>query len=91
VDVRTLALGRLALADLKKDANGFDLPIALGLLLGSGQVALDRPGNFALVGELALTSQTRPVKGSGNNKCHAPKLGDVHRMGTCLPLFTYPV
>ena len=54
VDVRTLALGRLALADLKKDANGFDLPIALGLLLGSGQVALDRPGNFALVGELTL-------------------------------------
>src|SRR5947209_2566194 len=53
----------LAPADLKKDANGFDLPIALGLLLGSGQVALDRPGNYAIVGELALTGETRPVKG----------------------------
>jgi hypothetical protein len=31
------------------------LPIALGLLLGSGQVAFDRPGSFAIVGELALT------------------------------------
>jgi hypothetical protein len=33
-------------ADLKKDAGGFDLPIALGLLPGSGQVAFDRPGSF---------------------------------------------
>jgi magnesium chelatase family protein len=34
-------------ADLKKAAGGFDLPIALGLLLGSGQVAFDRVGSFA--------------------------------------------
>jgi magnesium chelatase family protein len=53
----------LAPADLKKDAGGFDLPIALGLLLGSGQVAFDRPGSFAVVGELALTGETRPIKG----------------------------
>jgi magnesium chelatase family protein len=50
-------------ADLKKDAGGFDLPIALGLLLGSGQVAFDRPGSYAIVGELALTGETRPLKG----------------------------
>jgi magnesium chelatase family protein len=58
-------LGRreLAPADLKKDAGGFDLPIALGLLLGSGQVAFDRPSSFAIVGELALTGETRPIKG----------------------------
>ncbi|RUL89306.1 YifB family Mg chelatase-like AAA ATPase [Tautonia sociabilis] len=54
----------LAPADLKKDAGGFDLPIALGLLLGSGQVALERPGAFAVVGELALTGETRPIKGA---------------------------
>ena len=53
----------LAPADLKKDAGGFDLPIALGLLSGSGQVAFDRPGSFAIVGELALTGETRPIKG----------------------------
>jgi magnesium chelatase family protein len=53
----------LAPADLKKDAGGFDLPIALGLLLASGQVAFDRPGSYAIVGELALTGETRPVKG----------------------------
>jgi magnesium chelatase family protein len=54
----------LAPADLKKDAGGFDLPIALGMLLGTGQAAFDRAGNFAVVGELALTGETRPIKGA---------------------------
>jgi len=63
VNIRTLSPGRSAPADLKKDANGFDLPIALGLLVASGQVAFDRPGNYAIVGELALTGETRPIKG----------------------------
>ena len=63
MNARTSPARNLAPADLKKDANGFDLPIALGLLLGSGQVAFDRPGNYAIVGELALTGETRPVKG----------------------------
>ena len=53
----------LAPADLKKDAGGFDLPIALGLLVGSGQAGLERPGNYAVVGELALDGETRPIKG----------------------------
>ncbi len=53
----------LAPADLKKDAGGFDLPIALGLLSASGQVALDRAAEFSVVGELALTGETRPIKG----------------------------
>ena len=33
------------------------------MLLGSAQVAFDRPGNYAIIGELALTGETRPVKG----------------------------
>ena len=53
----------LAPADLKKDAGGFDLPIALGLLLGSGQIALERTVSFAIVGELALNGEARPIKG----------------------------
>jgi magnesium chelatase family protein len=60
---RVLSECNLAPADLKKDAGGFDLPIALGLLLGSGQIELERPGKFAVVGELALTGQTRAIKG----------------------------
>ena len=54
----------LAPADLKKDAGGFDLPIALGLLSGQRRrCRFDRPGSFAVVGELALTGETRPIKG----------------------------
>ena len=53
----------LAPADLKKDAGGFDLPIALGLLQASGQARAERPGSFAVVGELALDGETRPIKG----------------------------
>ncbi|AGA27615.1 YifB family Mg chelatase-like AAA ATPase [Singulisphaera acidiphila] len=53
----------LAPADLKKEASGFDLPIALGMLVGSGQAAIERPGRYAVVGELALTGETRPIKG----------------------------
>ena len=59
MNARTSPLRNLAPADLKKDANGFDLSIALGLLLASGQVAFDRPGNYAIVGELALTGEER--------------------------------
>src|SRR5258708_4339703 len=44
----------LAPADLKKEAGGLDLPIAIGLLIGSGQAAIERSGNFAILGELAL-------------------------------------
>jgi magnesium chelatase family protein len=54
----------LAPADLKKDAGGFDLPIALGSLVASGQLSLDRTGDFAVVGELALTGETRPIRGA---------------------------
>jgi magnesium chelatase family protein len=72
----------LAPADLKKDAGGFDLPIALGLLLGSGQVALDRPGSFAVVGELALTGETRPIKGA---LAMALQAADEKRDGLLVP------
>src|SRR3989442_5684204 len=54
----------LAPAELKKDAGSFDLPIALGLLAGSGQLASDVLDRYAIVGELALEGSTRPVKGA---------------------------
>src|ERR1017187_3392426 len=77
----------LAPADLKKDAGGFDLPIALGLLLGSGQVAFDRPGSFAFVGELALTGAPSHQGRTGDGlagrrrKTHRPLGPDGQRPG----------
>ena len=54
----------LAPADLPKEAASFDLPIALGILAGSGQVAAERLAEYAVVGELALDGTTRPARGA---------------------------
>jgi len=54
----------LAPADLPKEAASFDLPIALGILVGSGQVTAERLKQYAAVGELALDGTTRPTKGA---------------------------
>ena len=53
----------LAPADVKKEGPSFDLPIALGMLAASEQINATRFGDFAIVGELALTGAVRPVKG----------------------------
>jgi magnesium chelatase family protein len=54
----------LAPADLRKDAGGFDLPIALGLLVATGQLLPEQLKDFASVGELALDGSVRPIKGA---------------------------
>ena len=54
----------LAPADLKKDAGSFDLPIALGLLVATGQMLPEQLRDFATVGELALDGSVRPVNGA---------------------------
>ncbi|PQO41846.1 magnesium chelatase [Blastopirellula marina] len=53
----------LAPAELPKNAASFDLPITLGILLGSGQLESDRLSEYAIVGELALDGSTRPIRG----------------------------
>jgi magnesium chelatase family protein len=54
----------LAPADLRKDAGSFDLPIALGLLVATGQLLPEQVDGYALAGELALDGSVRPVKGA---------------------------
>ena len=54
----------LSPADLPKDAASFDLPIALGLLVASGQLSSEIFNQFAAVGELALDGSVRPSKGT---------------------------
>jgi magnesium chelatase family protein len=54
----------LAPAELPKSAGGFDLPIALGLLVATGQLLPEQLRDFATVGELALDGSLRPVKGT---------------------------
>jgi len=52
----------LAPADLKKQGPAYDLPIALGYLLASDQIAFDAKNNL-FVGELSLDGSIRPVNG----------------------------
>lgn len=53
----------LAPAELPKDGTGFDLPIALSILLVSGQLQPRQVKNALFVGELALDGQLRPIRG----------------------------
>jgi len=54
----------LAPAELPKQAASFDLPISIGILAGSGQIASEKFDRYAVVGELALDGTTRPAKGA---------------------------
>ncbi|OUW85533.1 MAG: magnesium chelatase [Saprospirales bacterium TMED214] len=54
----------LAPGDLPKQASSFDLPVALGVLAGSGQLSAERLEEYAVVGELALEGTARPIKGA---------------------------
>ncbi len=53
----------LAPANIRKEGSGFDLPIAVGILGASGQLAPSALEDVALVGELALDGHVRPVRG----------------------------
>lgn len=54
----------MAPAELPKQAASFDLPITLGILAGSGQMASELFESYAVVGELALEGTMRPIKGA---------------------------
>jgi magnesium chelatase family protein len=54
----------LAPADLPKESGRFDLPIALGILAASGQIPAARLGDYEFAGELALTGDLRPIRGT---------------------------
>ncbi|MFQ3323592.1 MAG: magnesium chelatase family protein [Pseudomonadales bacterium] len=53
----------LAPADLPKEGGRFDLPIALGILVASGQIPPAAIENYEFLGELALGGEIRPING----------------------------
>jgi magnesium chelatase family protein len=53
----------LAPADVRKEGAAFDLPIAVGILLASGQIMCKAPQSAIILGELALDGKLKPVKG----------------------------
>jgi magnesium chelatase family protein len=54
----------LAPADLPKEGGRFDLPIAVGILMASGQLQSNGVANCEFYGELSLSGELRPVVGA---------------------------
>ncbi len=55
---------RPAPADLRKEGTGYDLPIAVGILIASGQIDGRIADDALFLGELALNGELRHVQGS---------------------------
>lgn len=53
----------LAPADLKKEGPGFDLPIAISLIAHRCRIPITTLKETAMIGELALNGELRPVRG----------------------------
>lgn len=54
----------LSPADVRKDGTAFDLPVALGALVASGQLTPASMAGLLCVGELGLDGSIRPVRGA---------------------------
>ncbi len=54
----------LAPADLPKDGGRFDLPIAIGILVASGEIRVEALDAQEFLGELSLSGKLRPVIGA---------------------------
>lgn len=54
----------LAPGHLRKEGPCYDLPIALGLLMATQQLPLERSDQYLIAGELSLSGATRPVRGA---------------------------
>jgi magnesium chelatase family protein len=54
----------LAPADLPKEGGRFDLPIAIGILVASGQLVAASATKYELYGELSLSGELRPIAGA---------------------------
>ncbi len=54
----------LAPADIKKEGALFDLPIAIGILIGSNQINIQDMHKYILMGELSLSGNLKSVKGA---------------------------
>jgi len=67
----------LAPADLRKEGSGFDLSIAMGILLASQQIK-EREEKIFFLGELALDGTLRPVTGVLPILLQAKKQGYTH-------------
>lgn len=65
----------LAPADVRKDGTAFDLPIAIGILLATGQLSATSIEKLMFVGELGLNGELRTMRGALSVARHAHRTG----------------
>lgn len=53
----------LSPADLRKEGASLDLPLAIGLLMASGEISVQEPSRYVFLGELSLDGLLKPVYG----------------------------
>ena len=57
-------VANLAPGALRKDGTHFDLPLALGILVGAEEIPPEAIDGWVCVGELALDGNLRPIRGA---------------------------
>ncbi len=75
----------LAPADVRKDGTAFDLPMALGVLVGTGVIKADALRHCIAVGELGLDASIRPVRGALSMARRVASARDAGDMTLILP------
>ena len=53
----------LSPADLRKEGSALDLPLAIGMLVSTGEISVEEVERFVFVGELSLDGLLKPVRG----------------------------
>lgn len=51
-------------ADIRKEGSSYDLPIAMGVLVGSKQLVAENISSYVIMGELSLDGTILPIKGA---------------------------
>ncbi len=54
----------MAPADLRKEGSAYDLTLAIGILVASGQIRADDVAKYVIMGELSLDGGLQPIKGA---------------------------
>lgn len=54
----------MAPADLRKEGSAYDLTLAIGILVASGQIRADELHQYVIMGELSLDGSLQPIKGA---------------------------
>lgn len=90
----------LAPADVRKAGPSFDLPIAVGILVATGQISGENLDGALLVGELSLDGSVRPVAGAlpvalgarerGQRRLYLPA-GNAREAAIVADVAVYPV